>query len=225
MVKFQYKIMRIYKKSAMVYVGGELPPRNISLCDVDMHIAADSGVLSCKYFGCEADVVIGDFDSVSYDEARRVFPHAQMIVHDKYKDETDTELAIAHARKCGCDDITIIGGGGGSVDHFIGILYMFSRIPAPHRMIMKDTQIELITESFVARVEKEQHISFFPIIGQTTDTRQWSTGLEWNLDKHTLSVDFTSLRNIATDTQVRVTMERGNLIAVWKHHGKAQRCS
>ncbi len=217
--------MRIPKKSAMIYIGGDMPSQDISLWHADMHIAADSGVRTCQHFGCKADVVIGDFDSVSYDETSQIFPHAEMIVHDAYKDKTDTELAIIHAYTCDCDDITIIGGGGGSIDHFIGILYIFSRTYAPHRMIMKDAQVELITESFVAQIEKGQHISFFPVIGQSVATKQRSTGLQWNLDKHALSENFTSLRNIASDTSVSVTMECGNLIAVWNHHGKVQRCS
>ncbi len=202
-----------------------MPKRDIKLWNVDMHIAADSGVRACEHFGCKPNVIIGDFDSVSYEEATRLFPHAKMIRHDAYKDQTDTELALVHAQECGCEDITLIGGGGGSLDHFIGILYIFARSYAPQRMIMKDTQVELITHAFSAEVRKGQHISFFPVIGQSASTRQRSTGLEWQLDTHALSHNFTSLRNLASDTRVSVTMQQGKLLAVWKHHGTAQRCS
>ena len=213
------------KKNAIICIAGEAPNADICSWNTDVCIAADSGVCTCDNLGYTPDCIIGDFDSVSFADAKTLFPTARTIAHEVEKDKTDTELAILHAREQGCDDITLVGGQGGELDHFIGLLYLFMRPYAPTRIVMKDTQIELITEYFSVDMYEGQNISFFPSVHDGIPTKQKSTGLRWNLDTHELSSAFTSSRNRAVKKRVEVTMERGRLIAVWQHHNKAQQCS
>jgi thiamine pyrophosphokinase len=83
-------------------------------------IAADSGLHHAQDLGVPVDIVVGDLDSV--DEARladEVVRGAQVERHPAEKDATDLELALDVARRCGADDVLVVGGAGGRLDHFL----------------------------------------------------------------------------------------------------------
>ena len=78
----------------------------------DVLIAVDAGYATLKSQGLATDLVIGDFDSLGYvPEAENIlrFPHE--------KDESDMELAIAHACKAGADEIVLYGCLSRRLDH------------------------------------------------------------------------------------------------------------
>ncbi len=81
-------------------------------------IAADSGLAHVYALGLTPNVVVGDFDSVDskqLDRANRA--GARIERHPTDKDATDLELALLVARESGATDVTVIGGGGGRLDH------------------------------------------------------------------------------------------------------------
>ena len=99
---------------ALVLTGGEAPDGTIirkhaEKCD--LIIAADSGFDIALQNGIEPDVVLGDMDSMKNISELGRIPKEKIIKYPRDKDETDTELAIALARKKGADYITLLGGG------------------------------------------------------------------------------------------------------------------
>lgn len=211
-------------RAALVCTGGDFPPANICPWPFDACIAADAGVRTCAAMGYVPQVAIGDFDSVSREETRRLFPDAKIIKHKARKDYSDTELAVRYAREAGFEDITVVGGGGGAnIEHFVDILYLFSRAISPDRVITREYQIERVGKNFCADVGKGARISFFPL--GTRALRQESRGLAWNLDQVSAATGLASLSNVATGRFVRVSVTSGILIAMWMHHNRAQRAN
>lgn len=85
----------------------------------ELVVAADGGALIVERWGLVPSVVIGDLDSLGPERAERLGSRgATVIAHPAAKDETDTELAVAHALERGADRVTILAAfGGARVDH------------------------------------------------------------------------------------------------------------
>lgn len=106
---------------AFIYTGGEIFPNNITehpKAD-DLTIAADSGYSNAKTLGDSVQILVGDLDSL--DESK-IEGKPEIITVPAEKDFTDTQLAVETALKRGADDIVIIGGMSGRLDHTLSNL-------------------------------------------------------------------------------------------------------
>ncbi|MCR5606147.1 MAG: hypothetical protein K6F69_04945 [Treponema sp.] len=122
-------------KNIVVFTGGKAPCLASLNSYFTLHgkpdfvIAADSGLAVAESYGkdFEADFILGDMDSL--DDIRRLDKYPKEIVKTfiRDKDYTDTELAIKKALELDSNAfITLIGGGGGRIDHFFAIYEIFS---------------------------------------------------------------------------------------------------
>lgn len=103
---------------AFIYTGGAIYPENITEHPKaeDIRIAADAGVLNAKKLGERIDLALGDFDSLG-ERVSEIPKDAERLTVPAEKDETDTQLAVNEALKRGADEIVIIGGLDGRLDH------------------------------------------------------------------------------------------------------------
>ena len=108
---------------AFIYTGGKIYPENITekpKAD-DIVIAADSGFKNATLMGVEPSVALGDFDSLG-DGVKDIPKKTEKLTVPAEKDETDTHIAVDLALARGADDIVIIGGLGGRIDHTLSNL-------------------------------------------------------------------------------------------------------
>lgn len=105
---------------AYIYTGGRIFPEYIteSPKSEDLVIAADSGYKNSKLCGVKPNILIGDFDSIGevpsdVEEVLQMPPE---------KDLTDTQLAVEVAIERGADEIVIISGTDGRLDHTLSNL-------------------------------------------------------------------------------------------------------
>ena len=106
---------------AFIYTGGEIFPNNITehpKAD-DLTIAADSGYSNAKALGDSVQILVGDLDSL---DRSKIEGRPELIEVPVEKDFTDTQLAVETALKRGADDIVIIGGLSGRLDHTLSNL-------------------------------------------------------------------------------------------------------
>ncbi len=75
-------------------------------------IAADGGYERCAENGILPDLLVGDFDSLSFAPS-----NVQIIRLPVQKDETDTAFSIETGLSRECDAFYIYGGTGGRLDH------------------------------------------------------------------------------------------------------------
>ena len=108
---------------AFIYSGGEIYPENITEHPKasDICIAADSGFANAKALGERVDIALGDFDSLS-GGAGSIPDGVDKLTVPAEKDETDTQLAVNVALSKGADDIVIVGGLSGRLDHTLSNL-------------------------------------------------------------------------------------------------------
>ena len=106
---------------AFIYTGGAVRTEFITehpKAD-DLTIAADSGYHTAHALGERIDLLLGDFDSIGdmpQDEGMEI----RRVPAEK--DYTDTQLAVEIALDKGAEDIIMIGGLSGRLDHTLSTL-------------------------------------------------------------------------------------------------------
>ena len=106
---------------AFIYAGGEICPENITEHPKgsDLCIAADSGYKNAVKLGDRVDIFVGDYDSI---ERFEIPENIEKIELKPEKDMTDTQTAVETAIRRGADEIVIIGGLSGRLDHTLANL-------------------------------------------------------------------------------------------------------
>lgn len=86
-------------------------------------VAVDSGLHAVHALGLRASAAIGDMDSVAHAEldAARGYG-ARLVTLSRDKDETDAHAALALALEWPHGRIVVATGGGGRLDHELGVL-------------------------------------------------------------------------------------------------------
>ncbi len=109
---------------AFIYAGGSIDASNLTERpeDGDIIIAADSGYRNAKLLGVKPTVLLGDFDSLPREELNEAADGAEVITVPAEKDFTDTQLAVKTALEKGANEIIIIGGLDGRLDHTLSNL-------------------------------------------------------------------------------------------------------
>lgn len=102
-----------------IYTGGAIDPSNVIERPTgdDLLIAADSGYKNAALLGVRPTVLLGDFDSLPSEELSGAAEGAEVMSVPAEKDFTDTQMAVKVAIERGANEIILIGGLGGRLDH------------------------------------------------------------------------------------------------------------
>ena len=125
---------------AFIYTGGAVRIDGITEHPKsdDLRIAADSGYLTAKALGDRIDIAVGDFDSMSAD---MIPDGVELLRVPAEKDVTDTQLAVETALNRGADQLVIIGGMSGRLDHTLSNIFILEDLTdADVYAIMTDGQ-------------------------------------------------------------------------------------
>lgn len=94
----------------------------------DRVIAADSGAHRARTWGWPVHLLIGDLDSLPAAEvATLAAAGTPVITAPTHKDETDLELALAHALAEDAQEIVICAALGGRADHMLANVLLLTR--------------------------------------------------------------------------------------------------
>ena len=115
------------RKIAFIYTGGtvfdeyviEKPEKG------DLIIAADAGSLTAQRMGIKPDVVLGDFDTLG---ESNIPDGVECLRVPAEKNDTDTQLAVEVAIERGAEEIVIVGGMSGRIDHTLSTLAILENL-------------------------------------------------------------------------------------------------
>lgn len=187
-------------------------------------IAADGGLSLAAPLGLDVAAVVGDMDSVDPVElAAAEHRGARIERHPVDKDATDLQLALDAAVAAGADDITVVGGSGGRIDHLLAnaTLLASDRYAAVSlrwltpgaTVIVCDTRRPVTIDGGEGDL-----VSLIPIGGRVSDIT--ATGLRWPLEHATLDAGSTrGVSNVLTAPPATVSVGDGTLLIV--HQGEA----
>lgn len=154
----------------------------------------------------EADVLLGDFDSLGY------VPEGALLYPSR-KDFTDGELALRYLLDRGCGRIDIYGGGGGRDDHFfcnLGLLYEARRSGAEARLHTNYTDVCCVAGEYRWTGKRGTTVSLLPV-GKSARVKE-SSGLRYPLSNLTLRAGSTlGLSNVIEEDSARILCDRGEL--------------
>ncbi|MDR1576406.1 MAG: thiamine pyrophosphokinase [Treponema sp.] len=203
-----------------------------------MTAAADSGLIAAEEAALRPDWIVGDMDSLDSVERLAAYPAGSVIRHDAAKDYTDTELALSLLREKGCDEVWLLGGGGGRTDHLFAIRSLFERDCFPSRWITGAEDIRCLearpggngreylppgagvaaagaaaaSGELALRLEKNALLSVFPL--GDGPWKAVSRGLAWPLDGLRWNRGFFGLSNAATSGEFSIRAERGRFMVI-----------
>ena len=122
-------------------------------------IGVESGALAILNAGYPLVYAVGDFDSVSLDDKRRILEAAHSSkVYSSQKDESDSELAINFCLQQGYQKIYVYGALGQRVDHqHINLSLMFKH---PQVILMDETQSIQGYDEGEYELDKEKYQKF-----------------------------------------------------------------
>jgi len=199
--------------NAVLVIGGTAPSFESIKNDIDSSYicAADSGFDTCLAWNLVPDLVVGDMDSVVH--ADRLSSSKEVLRFPRDKDYTDTELGINILYERGYNQITIIGGGGGRIDHIFALLYLFYRTSnTPFQWITDKERIVLVKHSVICKVPCHSLVSVFPDPRGASNMQ--STGLKWPLNDIQLAPGYLGISNYALDDTVSITTNQTPVIVV-----------
>lgn len=218
--------------TSLIFAGG-LAPNEATLQaareirNVDLIIAADSGLHTAIKLGLTVDVVIGDMDSVDVNALTEAKSRgAKIIRHDADKNFTDLHAALLYAEEHGAQKIIVVTAGGGRLDHQFGV------IAAMFDPRLGQIQVEALWDNseifalqgpasceFSAEVEDIVGLQAFSAVATGIST----TGLHWKLDDESLCAHETrGVSNQATQTRVAISVLSGQLLVIHQKKEKTQ---
>ena len=213
------------KGLGIVFTGGEGPPpqairRLLDGAGEALLVAADSGLILAEAAGLKPDWIVGDMDSLDSEQRLRSYPADRVIRHPAVKDYTDTELALALLWDKGCTEAWIAGGGGGRLDHLLGIRDLFERERFPRRWLTAAEDIRCINGggdagafgSLTLSIEPGGIVSVFPLGGGPWKAQ--SSGLKWPLDVVRWERGLYGLSNVAVESEVTINARQGRFMVI-----------
>ncbi|MDU1909848.1 thiamine diphosphokinase [Fusobacterium sp.] len=174
---------------------------------------ADGGAVHLEALGIFPLEIWGDLDSVTK-EITEKYRNNNVIIKKfpKNKDYTDGELILQYISKLNYDEIFIIGGLGGRIDHSLtnlNLIFKFKNlifVTEKEKIFSIEKKAELIglkgkTVSFIPFSEKVEKLTL--------------EGFKYPLNEYTLHQgDSICMSNIAVDDKCRVTFNTGKLMGV-----------
>lgn len=196
----------------IIFCAAEYDGRPIAVQAQDLLIAADGGAEHLEKLGLEADVVLGDFDSLGY-----VPQGAQ--VHPVEKDDTDAMLAVRLGLQRGFREFVLYGAlDGPRLDHTVAnfqTLQFLADRGARGHLVGRDSIVTVLKNGTLEFPAAEGGLISVFCLG--SDARGVSIrGLKYELEEGVLTAGFplgVSNHFVGKPAQIRVT--EGSLLLIW----------
>lgn len=181
-------------------------------------IAADGGVKYLEALGIEADICIGDFDSVTIAERKKIErSKAQVIELPTEKDETDTLAAIMEGIEQECETFYLLGALGGQLDHTLAnlqCLFYIKEQGLDGFILDRGQTVLMLKDECIYLPEKEKgRISIFAFGGEAKGVT--IEGLEYEIEDETLVPSYPlGVSNSFMGEDVCIKVENGCLLVI-----------
>ena len=201
-------------KNVIVSLAGECSISRDKLDKYDYVVGVDSGTEYLYKLFLKPDLIIGDLDSINtktLDRAKK--DAAEIISYEINKDKTDFELALNFLKINNYENITIIGGESGELDHLFGNLLTISAFHKKEYIEWKQSDKNIIfLNSEIINVDSGKIFSLIPL---STLQGVSINGARWNIKNE--NIDYGSsktLRNITNTNILKIRVDSGKFCLV-----------
>ena len=218
--------------TAYIFTGGKLAVGSMDelglhMSEADLIIAADSGYNNASRLGVRPGLLLGDLDSI---DRKKLAPdeleHIEKIIVPAIKDDTDTQLAVDTAISRGADEIYIIGGLGGRLDHTLSSVFLLEYIAdrgadavmtdGQSRVRVMKTAGEPISLEIPKTFDGTDGFKYLSIVSLTDECEGVRiSGVFYPLDGVTLERRYSyAVSNEITSDSAEITLERGTMLVI-----------
>jgi thiamine pyrophosphokinase len=212
--------LEVFLLKALIVANGELelPPQWESMRDeFDLILAADGGSRHLSALGLNADLIVGDMDSVAAEDRLDLENSAaKWIQYPTEKDQTDLELALFELQGRGVQEVTVLAGLGRRWDHSLANI-LLATLPE-----LESVQIAFWQGSqrlFLLQKEEILHeiigsrMSLIPLGAEVQAVQ--TSGLEFELKRETLSLGSSrGISNVVINEEQKITHSAGLLLCI-----------
>lgn len=175
----------------------------------DKIVCVNGGFLMARSLGIMPDYVIGDLDSL---EREMITGEFEVMQFPEEKDFSDFELGLQKALKMKAEKIFVYGALGGRKDHEIINIVIMAHCGVPVVFIERETEIHNIINEIKLRVTRGCICSLVSFGGPCIVMEM--KGFKYLLKNEILEPFSRGLSNIASDEEIYVKVEEGNLIII-----------
>lgn len=210
------------ERKCFIIGAGDLTVGALEVGESDLVIAVDGGLGYCSVLGVEPDLILGDFDSVSPEEAKALERLEQQIPErvirlPREKDDTDTLAALKEGLHRGYRNFRIYGGTGGRFDHTFAniqcLLFLKKQDAAGY--LVDGNRMILVLEDETVEFQKglEGILSLFSLSQESLGVT--IKGMKYPLDRAVLRNDYpVGISNEFTSEQAVISVEKGQLVCM-----------
>ena len=204
---------------------GDVAPEDRSVvAGAETVIAADGGALALERWGITPQLVVGDLDSLGFDQADELGKRgAKVIPFPAEKDQSDLELAMRYALETGADDIVLVGVFGGRLDHLLANAMLLAD-PAYRRRgvraVYGQTQVRAVHANERVTIESPVGtiVTLLPVRSDAIGIR--TQGLRYPLAVETLHFGRSrGLSNLVASLPAWVSVDQGVLLLIEHREG------
>lgn len=202
--------------------AGDLTLGEIAVGEEDLVIAVDGGFSYCGLLQVEPDLILGDFDSVSGQEAElltdleRQIPERVLRLPCE-KDDTDTLAALKEGMRRGYRDFRIYAGTGGRLDHTLAniqcLVYLKNRDAVGYLVDGSGMMLVIQNETIRFQEGLEGYLSLFSLVEESRGITL--EGLKYPLNNAVIRNEFPiGISNEFTGEAAAVTVEDGTVLCM-----------
>ncbi len=183
----------------------------------DMVIAVDGGFQILKENGMDADMVIGDFDSLQF-----IPQHSNVIVLNTEKDDTDMWAALKEGMETGYEVFHIYCGTGGRIEHTIANIQLLAELAQEGKqgvLYGKDYVITAITNRTITFPKQ---MSGYVSVFSHSETAEgvYLKGLKYELDNAKMTNTYPlGVSNEFIGEESTISVKNGTLLVVYPRMG------
>ena len=210
------------KGKCFIIGAGDLTVGSLEVGERDLVIAVDGGLSYCSVLGVEPDLILGDFDSVSQEEAKTIEMLEKQIPErvirlPREKDDTDTLAALREGLRRGYRDFRIYGGTGGRFDHTFANIQclLFLKKQEAVGYLVDGNGMILVLEDESVEFQKglEGYLSLFSLSQESLGVT--IQGMKYPLNRAVLRNDFPlGISNEFTGEKAVISVEKGQLVCM-----------
>ena len=212
--------------TVLIFTGGRIFADSINELNLgpssgQLIIAADSGYNNARRLGVVPDLLLGDLDSIDRSDLKpHEFDHLEKIIVPAIKDDTDTQLAVDTAIERGADNIIIIGGLGGRIDHTLSNVFLLEYIAKKNvRALITDgrNRVRLMrADGALTSMSVEPGFKYLSLVSLTDTCENVSiSGVFYPLSGKTLERSYSyAVSNEITADHAEISLEKGSLLVI-----------
>lgn len=174
-------------------------------------VALDGALAICQQHGLQADVLLGDMDSVEPELLAAFLNNEGMVVKRSEQDTNDLAKALTYLKEMEVDACTVLGATGGDPQHEWANMLSCAASSLEITCISTDHTYQYLNPNILYSIESKPNVEF-SLFALPTATDVHLKGASFSLEGERLEMGSRGLHNIALGTSITLSFSEGRLM-------------